>query len=328
MSPLHSWFRDAAALGRFRQRWLGRAPVVLPPRDDAWRSIAPDFATAVDMAASGLPFHVVADRRYDHSADPRRLREALSSGATVYLPQVHQVLPRLARIIVALRATLLGPSREESSFLFLVEGRGRRGMGLHHDGDVDSFWIQLEGRRTITAGPPVKRGTAADLDQRSGRGWSIRDLEPGTLFYMPPRTPHDVVCRERSLAISLTWSRREHRLGKPVDGRLVEWDVVSGRVADRPERSPGRWWTQVPAAAGPVNRQRQFTLWTMEGGLTLPASAHTLARRLAQMPSFKGEPSRAAALRPLVEHGIVGDEDLPLRIVPDDLRTLDGWRYA
>ena len=75
------------------------------------------------------------------------------------MPQIHQVLPRVARLMAALRATLFGPGREETSFLFIVNGKGRQGMGLHHDGPVDSVWVQLEGRRTVTTGQQVPPGT-------------------------------------------------------------------------------------------------------------------------------------------------------------------------
>src|SRR5215470_9654077 len=122
-SPLGSWFRAAAV---FRRRALGRTPVVLVPRDRTWRALAPDFVTCVRMAAAGLPFQIAVERRVDRSGDPRRLAAALAAGRTVYLPQVHQVLPRVMRLMVALRATFFssasGTAREESSFLFLVEG--------------------------------------------------------------------------------------------------------------------------------------------------------------------------------------------------------------
>ena len=234
-SPLSTWFPSPAALARFRRTRLGKAPTVLRPRDGAWRAIAPDFAGAVAMAASGLPFQIADARRYDRSADVRRLRPALRAGATVFLPQVHQVLPRLMRLMVALRVALLGPQREECSFLFLVEGRGRTGMGLHHDGPVDAFWLQLEGRRTVTLGPRVPRGTPEDLPgpARGGRGWRTLSLAPGTLFHLPPWTPHDVVCHDRSLALSLTWrAPRAHARRDARARALADWDVVSGR-ADR-----------------------------------------------------------------------------------------------
>src|SRR5262245_8053341 len=200
-SPLGSWFH---APGTFRRRALGRTPVVLLPRDRMWRAVAPEFATCVQMAGAGLPFQVAVERHVDRSGNPRRLAAALAAGRTVYLPQVHQVLPRVMRLMVALRAAFFSPAggaaREESSCLLLLQGTGRPGMGLHHDGDVDAFWLQLEGRRTVTIGPRVPRGTSEDLDERVSRvgrraGWRTFDLESGSLFHLPAWTPHAVVCR-------------------------------------------------------------------------------------------------------------------------------------
>src|SRR4030095_2668460 len=114
--------------------------------------------------------HTALERRYDHSSDPRRLPRALAAGESVYFPQAHQVLPRVARLMVALRAAFLGGGREETSFLFLAEGRGREALGLHHDGEVDAFWLQVEGRRLVTIGPAVPPGTPEDLRARALRG--------------------------------------------------------------------------------------------------------------------------------------------------------------
>src|SRR4051812_33407621 len=108
-SPLAPWFPTAASLTEFRRRTLGRRATVRPARDGAWRGIAPDFTGAVALARAGAPFQTALHRRYDRSGDPRRLRGALRAGATVYLPQVHQVLPRVMRLMVALRVALLGP---------------------------------------------------------------------------------------------------------------------------------------------------------------------------------------------------------------------------
>src|SRR4030095_5549768 len=115
-------------------------------------------------------------------------------------------------------APVRGPGREECSCLFLAEGQGREALGLHHDGEVDAFWLQLEGRRLVTIGPPVPPGTPEELPARalparvgahpSAHGWWTGPLEPGTLFHLPPRTPHRVIYRGRSLALSLTWKRR------------------------------------------------------------------------------------------------------------------------
>ena len=329
-SPLSTWFANGSALARFRRAHLGTTPVVLGPRDDAWRTIAPDFDGALAMAAAGLPFQIADDRRYDRRGDPRRLRPALRRGATVFLPQVHQVLPRLMRLIVALRVALLGPLREECSFLFAVEGRGRPGMGLHHDGDVDAFWLQLDGQRTVTFGPPVRRGTPADLPASAagGLGWTTVALRPGTLFHLPPWTPHDVVCHGRSLALSLTWQRPPRRR-RPATAAarargLAAWDVVSGRVDALPPSSRTRLFTQVPVIVHGRGVQ------TADGFLALPRAVRALARRLALMPSLPtpAAPAARAAVTVLAAHGIVAPHELPLRIVPNVPRALDGWTFA
>ena len=307
---------------RFTRRVLGRRVALLHPRDASWRTLAPAFAGAVALARAGVPFHIALARRYDRTGDPRRLPQALARGATIYVPQAHQVLPRVARLMVALREHLLGVRAEESSFLFLVEGRGREGLGLHHDGDVDAFWVQLEGWRTVTLGPPVRPRTPADLDARSagGRGWRTLQLQPGSLLYLPPRTPHAVVCHGRSLALSLTWSRRRARTA----GTL--WDVASGRARPRPRRD-ARWlWTQVPVAVGALDqRRRRFRVRTPEGTAWLPARAHALAAQLAGMPAVAAGDADVA---PLVALGVLAPEDLPQALVPDAPRALDGWHFA
>jgi mannose-6-phosphate isomerase-like protein (cupin superfamily) len=247
------------------------------------------------------------------------------------MPQIHQVLPRVARLMAALRASLFGPGREETSFLFIVNGKGRQGMGLHHDGEVDSVWVQLEGRRTVTTGPPVPRGTRADLDEARmiGRGWITRQLEPGSLFYMPPRTPHRVLCHGRSLALSLTWkTRTKPPTGARAAAALTTWDVVEGRAEPIPRTSRDRLWTQVPVFAGPVDRKRgDFPLWLPGGVVRLPARAHSLAGRLSTMPSLRYLDLDRGS-QPLLDAGILGARDLPLRIIPKNPRGLDGWRFA
>jgi JmjC domain len=295
------------------------------------------------MTGSGLPFQIAADRHVDHSGDPRRLAVALAAGETVYLPQVHQVLPRLMRLIVALRAAFFGPARratrEECSFLFLVEGAGRPGMGLHHDGEVDAFWLQLGGRRTVTIGPRVPPGTPEGLEDLAARpghraGWRTFDLEPGSLFHLPARTPHAVVCRRRSLAVTLTWGRAaasaEHaaRGGRPPAG-LPGWDVVSGFAEPIPPARPRTLWTQVPLLARRMGHERGLRVWTPDGeGPRLPAAARSWADRLALMPRLSRTLALAEGLEPLIDAGILGPRDLPLRIRPDDPAALDGWRFA
>ena len=280
------------------------------------------MAGTLALVRAGVPFQIALQRHYDRSGDPRRLPTALKRGATVYLPQAHQVLPRVARLMVALRERLLGARHEECSFLFLVEGRGREGLGLHHDGEVDAFWLQLEGRRTVTLGPPVAPRTALDLDRRlaGSRGWRTLDLPPGSLLYLPPRTPHAVVCHGRSLALSLTWSRRRARAPR------ATWDVVSGRARPRPRRDPRWLWTQVPVTVGALDRaRRRFRLHTPEGAAWLPARTRPLASRLAGMPAVAAD---APAAAPLIALGVLAPEDLPLALLPSAPRALDGWRFA
>ena len=233
--------------------------------------------------------------------------------------------------MVAIRATLLGPFREETSFLFMVEGRSREGMGLHHDGRVDAFWLQLEGRRSVTIGPPVRPGTPGDLDDdrlaRDTAGWRTLDLAPGTLFYLPPFTPHRVICHGRSLALSLTWSapRRARRSARARAISLAAWPVASGRALGVPRPSPAHLWSQVPAVLD------GGALVTLEGRIDLPRSARPLARRLAAMPGVSRAMLRGrhrAALATLVAHGILDARDLPAAIVPADPRALDGWRFG
>jgi hypothetical protein len=263
----------------------------------------------VDLASRGLPFQIAAHRRYDRSGRAARLRPALAAGKTVFLPQAHQVLPRVMRLIVALRAAFFGGGREESSFLFLVDGTGREGLGLHHDGEVASFWLQLEGRRTVTLGAPVRRGTPQELPDALARSapFTTQALPPGSLLYLPPRTPHRVVCYGRSRALSLTWSVRRHRRRAEA---LTAWDVASGRVTAIPPSSRTAVWTQVPAL-----REE------------LPRSAARFADDLLMMSRFS-RTALGAALPALLARGIVAPQDLPQAVVPDAPAALDGWRFA
>ncbi len=246
------------------------------------------------------------------------------------MPQVHQVLPRVARLMVALRADLFGPWHEECSYLFVVNGKGRHGMGLHHDGNVEAIWVQLEGRRTVTTGPPVARSTPEDLGEETIEDdWKTRHLDPGSLFYLPPYTPHRVVCHGRSLALSLTWDRRICWWSERRDLHApTGWDVAQGQAMPIPRASRDRLWTQVPVRAGVRNAHApRFALHTPDGAVRLSSEVWPLASRLSTMPELR----RSALTRrdqPLLDLGILGGRDLPLRIVPKSPRALDGWRFA
>jgi hypothetical protein len=342
ISPLATWLPDSRTVSTFRRR-LGAVPAVLEPRDNAWRGIAPGFERAAALARDGVPFHVVADREHHRTPDPKELTAALASGATVLFPGVHEVLPRIARLMVALRAEIFGPLREESSYLFLAGGNSREGMGLHHDGDVDNVWLQLEGERTVTYGPPVARDVPEEIDTASvpaaGRGWRTRALPPGSVFYMPPRTPHHVVCHDRSLALTCTWRRRSSRRRAGADAvvdALTGWPVVSGRAepwppartSQRRRRTSLRLWTQVPVVPAPSADREGISLATPLGGVSLPRSARAIAARLVAMPALLVHGRAPSWLPSLVDAGILADEDLPQVIVPSEPARLDGWQFA
>ena len=164
----------------------------------------------------------------------------------------------------------------------------------------------------------------------AGRGaWRTLDLRPGTLFHLPPWTPHDVVCHGRSLALSLTWASAPVRGPHARLAALAAWDIASGSVDRIPPVSRRRLWTQIPAIAGP-RRHGTFRLMTPDGVIDLPLAARPLARSLAAMPRFNVPVARRApaALARLLEHGILGPQDLPLRIIPADAKALDGWRFS
>ncbi len=84
----------------------------------------------------------------------------------------------------------------------------------------------------------------------------------------------------------------------------------------------------MPVFAGPVNRKRgDFPLWLPGGVVRLPAGARSLAARLGPMPALRRSTLGRGA-RPLLDAGILGPRDLPLRIIPTNPRALDGWRFA
>ncbi len=109
---------------------------------------------------------------------------------------------------------------------------------------------------------------------------------------------------------------------------MTSWDVSSGQAEPIPHPSRDRVWTQVPVFAGPVDRKRgDFPLWLPGGVVRLPAETHSIASRLSAMPSL-GRAALGRGAQPLLDLGILGQRDLPLRIVPSNPRALDGWRFA
>ena len=85
----------------------------------------------------------------------------------------------------------------------------------------------------------------------------------------------------------------------------------------------------MPAIAGP-RRRGAVRLTTPDGVVRLPIAARApdaSARRDAVLRRCQYARRPPTALALLLEHGIVGPQDLPLRIIPTDAQALDGWRF-
>jgi hypothetical protein len=203
--PLQSWFETIPGPAELPSSLAH----VLAPRDEAWREIVPGYETCVELTRLGLPFHAVREGMHEEEPQHAEIPSYLREGKSIILIQPHELMPRLMRLIVALRAAFFGPFQEESAYLFMTEGRGQPGMALHHDGEAHSVWLQLAGTRTVALGPQVPPGTELEPEPAAfgmaGPGWSTVQLTPGSLFFLQPRVLHKVVCHERSLALSLTW---------------------------------------------------------------------------------------------------------------------------
>src|SRR5262249_45737725 len=147
-------------------------------------------------------------------------------------------------------------------------------------------------------------------------------------------TPHAVVCRQRSLAITLTWGRARRPAARPARrasplAALLAWDVASGFAEPIPPMRLDTLWTQVPIVAHRRGREPGLHVVTPAGdGLRLAAVPRAIADQLALMPWVPRARARTAGLGPLVDAGLLGPRDLPLRIRPDDPAALDGWRFA
>ena len=160
-----------------------------------------------------------------------------------------------------------------------------------------------------------------------GRG----PLAPGTLLYLPPRTPHRVIYHGRSLALSLTWKRPARRR-RPDPAALLDWDVAAGRADRVPPASRDRLWAQAPALAAPLRpgARARSRCACPAARSPCPPPRMRLARRLAVMPWWQGVrvPPRVGVLALLAAQGLVAPRDLPLRIIPAAPKDLDGWRFA
>ena len=350
----HRWPAGARAppAGRWSRRSRAGFPTIGPLRGSAASASGGrrrSCRRATARGAPSLPASPSASRWPTAGCPSRSSRTAGSTapairaaspppsrrGQTAYLPQVHQVLPRLMRLIVALRAALLGPGREESSFLFIVQGTGRRGMGLHHDGEVDAFWLQLEGRRTVTVGPRVRPGTRRGARRPAGARRPSRGmahLRPRARKPVPPAGAHPA---RRGLPATLAGHHahvgacREAGHGRPTGDRAPSLGrgVRDSRSRSRPP-SPRTLWVQVPRArrAGRGARPRSACGPRTARGHACPGRRARGPRGSASCRASRATLAQAAGLSPLVGAGILGPRDLPLRIRPED--PIDARRLA
>ena len=181
----------------------------------------------------------------------------------------------------------------------LVSVRRRRsradGHGAPSRRPVDAFWLQLEGRRTVTLGAPVARGTPADLPAgAAGRGtWRTLDAESGdALAPAPVDTARRRLPRPLAGAVAHLDDGAGPR-GPRARAALAAWDIASGSVDRIPSVSRRRLWTQIPAIAGP-RRRGTFRLTTPDGVVDLPIAARPLANA---WPRCRGSPRRPRAVR-------------------------------
>ena len=189
--------------------------------------------------------------------------------------------------------------------------------------------------RDRRAARPARHGRGARRpswrEAAVGAGWRTFDLEPGSLFHLPARTPHAVVCRRRSLAITLTWARVA---GPATDARRGDRPPSLGRgVRVRGADPPGEPAHAVGPGArcspsGAPPRPRFACGPRTARGHACPGRHARGPRGSASCRALTATLAQAAGLSPLVGAGILGPRDLPLRIRPEDPSTLDGWRFA
>ena len=302
-------------------------------------TIAPDFATVV---RDGRGWRAVPDRRRAALRPLRRSRAgcARRSRRRDRLPAAGPpglAAPHASHGRAACQRCWV---RCERRVLVPVRGRGAWPPG-------DGTSPRRAGRRVLASARgsahgharPARRARARLQDlavhgRTPGRGWRTLDLVPGTLFHLPPWTPHDVVCHGRSLALSLTWRDRDARERRARRGPRARAGRVGRRLrlaSTRSRRSlAARLWTQMPAIAAP-RRGGAFDLVDARRRRSrLPAAARRRrTHRLAAMPSFAVPPRGVAprALAPCSSTESSSPQDLPLRIVPTDPQALDGWRF-
>jgi hypothetical protein len=121
--------RRRADVSALHGRVLGRRVALIPARDEAWRTVTPGSRATVRARTGSASRSTPCSSGATIASGDRRARARAGDARDRYVPQIHQVLPRVARLMVALREELLGHV-PTSVVSVLVHGRGREGMGF------------------------------------------------------------------------------------------------------------------------------------------------------------------------------------------------------
>ena len=284
------------------------------------------------MAAGGVPFQIAAERRYDRSGDPRPLRRALDEGAHRLLPQVHQVLPRLMRLIVALR---VGAARS-SKRRVLVSVRRR---GARADGDGTS--PRRAGGRVLAPARGAAHGHARRRRSRRERpGSAVHGRRPRGVAHARARPGEPLPPAPVDAA--------RRRLPRPLAGALAHVGDGAGSRVTRD--APPRWrrGTSPPARSmriPPVSRRATVDSGpgdrgpARHGGAVPPDDARrrrrpsgTAARRIGAGRDAVRSPvpdaRRHAALRLASRARDRGAPGSSAADHPERPGQLDGWRFS
>ena len=181
------------------------------PGEDPRESLGVSVSEFDQLVAAGVPYHLAKDGRQEERPDPKTVARKLAAGATLFLVQPHEYMPRLRRFIHQAGVAAGFSGRPARSFLFRVDRPGEKAMPLHDDGSSELLWLQLRGERFVTFGSGVRKGShpehclPADRANGKTKGWFQGGLKAGSLLYLPPFAPHHVLCRKPSVAISIYW---------------------------------------------------------------------------------------------------------------------------
>ena len=198
------------------------------------------------LPASAVTRSVMSgDRRIGDMADPDRIREHFTEGATLVLQSLHRSHPPLVRYCREL-ADQLGHPTQCNAY---VTPPGSQGFAPHHD-THDVFVLQVDGCKRWNVYPPVHLLPLAD-QSGAGRGENGRllaedvtplisvELQPGDALYLPRGYVHAAETAD-DRSIHLTVGVLVHR-----------WhDVLRDLVTLAGEDLEFRRALPLPAAAG------------------------------------------------------------------------------